>query len=140
MIPCSYDWNDLKYQIASGSRSLHTPFSDYLKASFDTLHAEGVEGRPKIMVIGLHCRISGKPGRFSAVESFVKYILERRTLVDNEERDSGFIGRRTFHTGETVKDVKKRTEKSRTGSMVIINQHPTRMRFCSATCLSLPVR
>lgn len=80
MMPYSYDCNDLKYQIAPGSWSSHTAFSDYLKASFDTLYAEGVEGRPKMMTIGLHCRISGKPGRFSAVESFVKYILGKEDV------------------------------------------------------------
>lgn len=77
MIPYSYDCNDLKFQIAPGSWSSHSAFVDYLKASFDTLYAEGLEGRPKMMSIGLHCRISGKPGRSSAIESFVKYILEK---------------------------------------------------------------
>jgi len=74
MLPYSYDNNDLKYQIAPGTWGSSGAFLEYLKSSFDVLYAEGLEGRPKMMTIGLHCRISGKPGRFAAVESFVKYV------------------------------------------------------------------
>jgi peptidoglycan/xylan/chitin deacetylase (PgdA/CDA1 family) len=42
-------------------------------------YAEGKEGKPK-MSIGLHCRVSGKPGRFTAVEEFVKYILKKKDV------------------------------------------------------------
>ncbi|GAM88032.1 hypothetical protein ANO11243_060610 [Dothideomycetidae sp. 11243] len=77
MMPYSYDCNDLKYQIAPGNWGSHTAFADYLKATFDTLYSEGLEGRPKMMSIGLHCRIAGKPGRAAAIESFLKHIAEK---------------------------------------------------------------
>jgi peptidoglycan/xylan/chitin deacetylase (PgdA/CDA1 family) len=96
MMPYSYDCNDLKYQIAPGTWSSHTAFSDYLKSSFDTLYVEGIEGRPKMMTIGLHCRISGKPGRFSAVESFVKYILEKEDVWLTTRKEIALHWRENF--------------------------------------------
>lgn len=67
----------MKYQVSSGSWGSSGAFQEYLQNAFDVLYAEGQEGRPKMMTIGLHCRVSGKPGRFSAVERFLKYILQR---------------------------------------------------------------
>ena len=49
-------------------------FYEYLKGAFDTLLAEGYAGTPKMMTVGLHCRIIGKPGRFGALRTFVEYI------------------------------------------------------------------
>jgi peptidoglycan/xylan/chitin deacetylase (PgdA/CDA1 family) len=47
-------------------------FFAYLKDSFDTLYDEGAE-TPKMMSIGLHCRLAGRPGRFAALKRFVEY-------------------------------------------------------------------
>ncbi|TVY20926.1 Chitin deacetylase 1 [Lachnellula arida] len=63
MIPYSYDCNDVKFHAASGF-STASGFEEYLKTAFDVLYAEGQEGMPKMMTIGLHCRISGKPGLY----------------------------------------------------------------------------
>ena len=52
-------------------------FFEYLQASFDTLLAEGDAGSPKMMTIGLHCRIIGKPARFQALKRFVEYLSSR---------------------------------------------------------------
>jgi peptidoglycan/xylan/chitin deacetylase (PgdA/CDA1 family) len=52
-------------------------FFDYLKDSFDVLYKEGdVEGfdRPKMLSIGMHCRLLGRPGRFKALQKFLDYI------------------------------------------------------------------
>ncbi|RQM04849.1 hypothetical protein DH86_00004071, partial [Scytalidium sp. 3C] len=76
MIPYSYDCNDLKYCAPAGWGSMGA-FEEYLKSAFDVLYAEGSRGKPKMMTIGLHCRISGKPGRFTAVQNFVKYIAKK---------------------------------------------------------------
>ncbi|KAI1859445.1 hypothetical protein JX265_010448 [Neoarthrinium moseri] len=76
MIPYSYDCNDVKFHSASGF-STGRDFTEYLKAAFDVLYEEGLEGMPKMMTIGLHCRISGKPGRSGAVKEFVKYIAAK---------------------------------------------------------------
>ncbi|KAK3113895.1 hypothetical protein LTR53_008342 [Teratosphaeriaceae sp. CCFEE 6253] len=62
MVPYSYDCNDFK------------AFFNHLKNAFDVLYAEGEEGMPKMMTIGLHNRIIGRPGRFKALQDFVEYI------------------------------------------------------------------
>ena len=49
-------------------------FFTYLKDSFDVLYREG-DARPRMMSIGLHCRLSGRPGRTAALERFLDYIL-----------------------------------------------------------------
>jgi peptidoglycan/xylan/chitin deacetylase (PgdA/CDA1 family) len=51
-----------------------TQFFDYLRDSFDVLYAEGRRGRAKMMSVGLHCRISGRPGRAAALRRFIDYV------------------------------------------------------------------
>ncbi|MET0217862.1 MAG: allantoinase, partial [Burkholderiales bacterium] len=51
----------------------------YLKDSFDVLYAEGGE-RPKMLSIGMHCRLLGRPGRFASLQRFLDYI-ERHDRV-----------------------------------------------------------
>jgi peptidoglycan/xylan/chitin deacetylase (PgdA/CDA1 family) len=50
-----------------------TQFFDYLRDSFDVLYAEGAEW-PRMMSIGMHCRLLGRPGRFHALQQFLDYI------------------------------------------------------------------
>ncbi len=71
MVPYTLDANDMRFATAQGFNS-GQQFFDYLKDSFDTLHAEG--GR--MMSIGLHCRLAGRPGRAAAVQRFVDYVLD----------------------------------------------------------------
>lgn len=73
IIPYSLDMNDMRFAIAQGFNS-GTQFFDYLKDSFDYLYNEGKNGSPKMMSIGLHCRIAGRPGRAKALRNFVDYI------------------------------------------------------------------
>ena len=49
-------------------------FYDYLKGTFDILYNEGKQGNPKMMSIGLHCRLAGRPGRMKAIQEFVNYV------------------------------------------------------------------
>jgi OHCU decarboxylase len=49
-------------------------FYTYLKDTFDVLYREGAEGSPKMMSIGLHCRLVGRPGRVAALERFLDYV------------------------------------------------------------------
>src|SRR5690606_2407593 len=49
-------------------------FFTYLKDAFDVLYREGAEGAPKMLSIGLHCRIVGRPGRMAALERFLDYV------------------------------------------------------------------
>ncbi|KAH8882074.1 polysaccharide deacetylase [Thozetella sp. PMI_491] len=76
MIPYSYDCNDVKFHAASGF-STGKDFTDYLKAAFDVLYEEGCEGKPKMMTVGLHCRITGKPGRAASIKEFLQYISSK---------------------------------------------------------------
>ncbi len=69
MVPYTLDANDMRFATAQGFNS-GQQFFDYLKDSFDVLHAEG----SRMMSIGLHCRLAGRPGRAAAVARFLDYI------------------------------------------------------------------
>lgn len=71
VIPYTLDANDMRYATNQGFNS-GAQFLQYLKDTFDVLYAEGAE-LPRMMSVGLHCRISGRPGRFAALEAFLKY-------------------------------------------------------------------
>ncbi|TIW88199.1 MAG: polysaccharide deacetylase, partial [Mesorhizobium sp.] len=62
IIPYTLDANDMRFATPQGFNS-GDQFFAYLKDSFDTLYAEGKAGRPRMMNIGLHCRLVGRPGR-----------------------------------------------------------------------------
>ncbi|MGJ8610304.1 MAG: allantoinase PuuE [Octadecabacter sp.] len=68
IVPYTLDCNDMRFATPQGFNS-GTQFFDYLKATFDVLYAEG--GR--MMSIGLHCRLIGRPGRAQALQDFVEY-------------------------------------------------------------------
>jgi putative urate catabolism protein len=72
VVPYTLDANDMRFASAQGFNS-GEQFFTYLKDSFDTLYAEGVGGVPKMMSVGLHCRLVGRPGRFAALKRFVEY-------------------------------------------------------------------
>lgn len=74
MIPYTLDANDMRFATSQGFNS-GTQFYDYLKDSFDLLYAEG-ETAPKMMSVGLHCRLAGRPGRAAAVARFLDYVRE----------------------------------------------------------------
>jgi len=71
VIPYTLDANDMRFTTAHGFNN-GAQFLQYLKDSFDVLYAEGAH-TPRIMSIGLHCRISGRPGRFAALEAFLRH-------------------------------------------------------------------
>lgn len=71
VIPYTLDANDMRFATPQGFNS-GTQFLQYLKDTFDVLYAEGVDS-PRMMSVGLHCRISGRPGRFAALEAFLRY-------------------------------------------------------------------
>ncbi|MGK7950183.1 MAG: allantoinase PuuE [Xenococcaceae cyanobacterium] len=72
VIPYTLDNNDLKYCVAPGFGS-GNDFYTYLKDAFDVLYQEG-ETSPKMMSVGLHARLAGKPGRIAALGRFLDYI------------------------------------------------------------------
>ncbi|MEM7278685.1 MAG: allantoinase PuuE [Pseudomonadota bacterium] len=71
MVPYTLDANDMRFATPQGFNS-GAQFFEYLRDSFDVLYAEG--GR--MMSIGLHCRLAGRPGRAAAVARFLDYVLE----------------------------------------------------------------
>lgn len=73
IVPYTLDSNDMRFLTAQGFNS-GDQFFTYLKDSFDVLYAEG-EDTPKMLSIGLHCRISGRPGRLMALKRFIQYVL-----------------------------------------------------------------
>ncbi len=73
VIPYTLDANDMRFATPQGFNS-GDQFFAYLKDSFDTLYAEGEAGSPKMMSIGLHCRLAGRPGRVAALARFIDYV------------------------------------------------------------------
>ncbi|MBS1693954.1 MAG: allantoinase PuuE [Actinobacteria bacterium] len=73
VIPYTLDTNDMKYVSMSGFPS-GAEFFTYLRDAFDVLYAEGVAGSPKMLSIGLHCRLVGRPARVAALERFLDHI------------------------------------------------------------------
>ena len=74
MVPYSLDVNDMRFATAQGFNT-GRQFYDYLKDTFDELYAEGEES-PKMMSVGLHCRLAGRPGRTAALRKFLEYVVE----------------------------------------------------------------
>jgi putative urate catabolism protein len=72
VIPYSLDVNDMRFATAQGFNS-GEQFFQYLRDSFDVLYAEGAQ-TPKMMSVGLHCRLAGRPGRFRALQRFLDYV------------------------------------------------------------------
>jgi putative urate catabolism protein len=73
IVPYTLDANDMKF-VALNGFTTGDQYFDYLKDAFDVLYAEGEAGAPKMMSVGLHCRIVGKPPRFAGLKKFVDYI------------------------------------------------------------------
>ncbi len=72
LVPYTLDCNDMRFATPQGFNS-GDQFYTYLKDSFDALYAEGGEGAAKMMSIGLHCRLVGRPGRAMALKRFMDY-------------------------------------------------------------------
>ncbi|KAI0474184.1 polysaccharide deacetylase [Xylariaceae sp. FL0804] len=77
MVPYSYDCNDYKFLMVGAGFRDPDGFYSHLKNAFDVLYEEGEAGKPKMMTIGLHCRIIGRPGRFGALKQFAEYISKK---------------------------------------------------------------
>ena len=72
VVPYTLDTNDMRFALPQGF-SHGDPFYQYLRDSFDVLYAEGDES-PKMLSIGMHCRLLGRPGRFLALQRFLDHI------------------------------------------------------------------
>lgn len=76
IIPYTLDCNDMRFATPQGFNS-GDQFEAYLRDTFDTLYEEGNAGQAKMMNIGLHCRLIGRPGRFAALKRFVDYARSK---------------------------------------------------------------
>jgi allantoinase len=74
LVPYSLDTNDSKFARGDHDYQLGDEFFTYLKDSFDILYAEG-ETQPKMMTVGLHARLIGRPGRIGSLYKFLDYVL-----------------------------------------------------------------
>jgi chitin deacetylase len=73
IVPYTLDANDMRFATPQGFNA-GDQFFAYLKDSFDVLYAEGKSGAPKMMSVGLHCRLVGRPGRAAALARFLDYV------------------------------------------------------------------
>ena len=78
IIPYTLDNNDMRFSTNQGFNTGEHFFS-YLKDSFDALYEEGKK-TPKMMSVGLHCRLIGKPGRIQSLKKFLDYILKHEDV------------------------------------------------------------
>ena len=72
VVPYTLDTNDMRFASPQGFNS-GEQFFNYLRDAFDVLYAEG-ENYPKMMSIGLHCRLVGRPGRIASLEKFFAHL------------------------------------------------------------------
>lgn len=78
IVPYTLDANDMRFATAQGFNT-GEQFFTYLKDSFDMLYAEGAS-HPKMLSIGLHCRLAGRPGRAAALERFLRYLRSHQDV------------------------------------------------------------
>ncbi len=72
IVPYTLDANDMRFATPQGFNS-GDQFETYLRDSFDALYAEGQAGAPRMMSVGLHCRLAGRPGRIMALRRFLEH-------------------------------------------------------------------
>ena len=73
VVPYTLDCNDMRFAIQAGFTT-GDQFESYLKDSFDMLYEEGFDGAPKMLSIGLHCRLMGRPGRAAALKRVLDHM------------------------------------------------------------------
>jgi allantoinase len=78
IVPYTLDANDMRFASPQGFNTA-THFYEYLRDSFDALYAEG-ESAPKMLSIGMHARILGRPGRIVALQKFLDYVQKHNRV------------------------------------------------------------
>jgi allantoinase len=94
VIPYTLDNNDMKFATAQGFNS-GEDFFTYLRDAFDVLYREG-ETAPRMMSVGLHCRLVGRPGRAAALERFLDYVQRHDRVWICRRRDIAEHWRKTY--------------------------------------------
>ncbi len=78
VIPYTLDVNDMKFSVAPGFTA-PSGYFEYMKDTFDVLYREG-KTQPKMMSVGLHTRLAGRPGRAAALARFLDYVLDHKRV------------------------------------------------------------
>ena len=78
IIPYTLDNNDMRFATNQGFNT-GEQFYTYLKDSFDALYNEG-NTNPKMMSVGLHCRLVGRPGRIQSLKKFLDHVLKHKDV------------------------------------------------------------
>lgn len=73
VVPYTLDTNDMRFSSPAGFAN-GDEFYAHLRDAFDVLYREGAQGAPKMLSIGLHCRIAGRPARTAALERFLDHV------------------------------------------------------------------
>jgi putative urate catabolism protein len=76
IVPYTLDANDMRFATVQGFNS-GDQFFGYLRDSFDVLYEEGLAGSPKMLSVGLHCRLVGRPGRAASLARFLDYVQSK---------------------------------------------------------------
>ncbi|MGY4648462.1 allantoinase PuuE [Mycobacterium sp. URHB0021] len=76
VVPYTLDTNDMRFASPAGF-SNGDEFFAHLRDAFDVLYAEGRDGSPKMLSVGLHCRLVGRPARTAALEKFLEHVQSR---------------------------------------------------------------
>jgi allantoinase len=82
VVPYTLDANDMRFATPQGFNT-GEHFYQYLKDTFDVLYAEGDPqglNQPKMMSVGMHCRLLGRPGRFAAFQRFLDYVAQHEAV------------------------------------------------------------
>lgn len=96
IVPYTLDANDMRFATPQGFNS-GSQFEQYLKDSFDLLLAEGQAGHPRMMSVGLHCRLVGRPGRAAALARFLDYVKSKRDVWVTRRIDIAEHWHENFH-------------------------------------------
>ena len=99
VVPYTLDANDMRFATQQGFNS-GDQFFTYLKDSFDALYEEGAAGSPKMLSVGLHCRLAGRPGRIQALKRFIEYVQSHEKVWFARRVDIANHWRATFPPSE----------------------------------------
>ncbi|KAH8816692.1 carbohydrate esterase family 4 protein [Xylogone sp. PMI_703] len=109
IVPYTFDVNDVKYTMSPGFVN-PKDWLDYAKLAFDVMYEEGKAGSPKMMTIGLHSRVVGKPARFWALRELVKHIKSHDGVwfATREEIARHWIKEHPFKKEDMVETISNR--------------------------------
>jgi peptidoglycan/xylan/chitin deacetylase (PgdA/CDA1 family) len=98
VVPYTLDTNDMRFSSPAGFPSGEQFFA-HLRDAFDVLWREGSEGSPKMLSVGLHCRLAGRPARTAALEHFLDHVLSHERVWVARRIEIAEHWRKTFPAG-----------------------------------------